>query len=196
MARLDDKGALDVLDDDSLIFLLSPLSITDTFLQSYQLLHHSQEPRLFPVSLLHIELSGSALGASKINASKISCSIYSLSPTRGGQARANQADNVAGNLHHATPSISFSGQSNMGAKSTPAACGSSAFSIDSLKAGLETVEYISCEHANLKGRVNQLEGKVGHWEKELNQIKLTLETDEEIEFMTHCSKAALDSIKE
>ncbi len=44
--------------------------------------------------------------------------------------------------------------------------------------------------------MNQLEGKVGHWEKELNQIKLTLETDEEIEFMTHCSKAALDSIKE
>jgi hypothetical protein len=44
--------------------------------------------------------------------------------------------------------------------------------------------------------VNQLEGKVGHWEKELNQIKLTLETDEEIEFMTYCSKAALESIKE
>jgi hypothetical protein len=66
MARLDDKGALDVSDDGLLIFLLSPLSITDTFLQSYQLLHHSQEPGLFPVSLLHIELSGSALGASKI----------------------------------------------------------------------------------------------------------------------------------
>jgi hypothetical protein len=84
MARLDDKGALDVLDDDSLIFLLSPLSITDTFLQSYQLLHHLQELGLFPVSLLHIELSGSALGATKIDASRMSCSVYSLSPTRGG----------------------------------------------------------------------------------------------------------------
>ncbi len=68
--------------------------------------------------------------------------------------------------------------------------------MDSLKAGLETVKTISCEQADLKGRVKQLEGKVGNWENELNQIKLTFKSDEEIEFMTHCSKAALDSIKE
>ena len=79
---------------------------------------------------------------------------------------------------------------------------SSAFDMESLKAGLATVSTISRDHANLKGRVSRLEGKFEHWEEVLNQIKLCFPIDintnlkEEVEFLTGCSQTLLNSMKQ
>jgi hypothetical protein len=146
-------------------------------------LHHSQQSGSFPVSLLHIELSSATLGATKINASEITHSVYYLLPTWvEEQVNSNLVDNAAaGNLHHPTFSFSFlCGQSTMGTYSNLVACGSSAFNMDLLKAGLETV-HTSCKRVDIRGRVNQLKGQVEHWEKELNQIKLTFAIDTPIQ---------------
>jgi hypothetical protein len=147
-------------------------------------LHHSQQSGSFPVSLLHFELSSATLGATKIDASEIPHSVCSLLPTWvEGRVNSNLVDNAAaGNLHHPTSSFSFfGGQSTLGTYSNLVACGSSAFNMDSLKAGLETIHTISCKHVDIRGRVNQLKGKVEHWEKELNQIKLTFAIDTPIQ---------------
>jgi hypothetical protein len=79
---------------------------------------------------------------------------------------------------------------------------SSAFDMESLKAGLTTVSTISCNHANLKGRVSKLKGKFEHWEEVLNQIKLcfpiNIDTNlkEEVEFLTSCFQTLLNSLKQ
>ena len=74
---------------------------------------------------------------------------------------------------------------------------SSAFDMESLKAGLATV---STDHANLKGRVSQLEGKFENWEEVLNQIKLQFNTDTdlkgEVDFLTFSSQTLLNSLKQ
>jgi hypothetical protein len=145
----------------------------------------------FPVSLLHIELSGATLGAMKINESKIPLSVHSLSPTRWGGGVSNP---VVVNPNPATSSSNsvFSGDESS----------SSAFNMESLKAGLATVSTISRNHANLKGRVSRLEGKFEHWEEVLNQIKLCFPIDidtnlkEEVEFLTGCSQTLPNSLKQ
>ena len=69
--------------------------------------------------------------------------------------------------------------------------------MDSLKASLESVE---TKQANLKDRVNQLEGRVVVCEEDLNQIKLTFASHadevEQVKFDTFCSETALKSLKE
>ena len=110
--------------------------------------------------------------------------VFVLLPTWvEGRVNSNLVDNAAaGNLHHPTSSFSFfGGQRILGTYSNLVACGSSAFNMDSLKAGLETIHTISCKHVDIRGRVNQLKGKVEHWEKELNQIKLTFAIDTPIQ---------------
>ena len=77
---------------------------------------------------------------------------------------------------------------------------SSAFDMESLKAGLATVSTISRDHANLKGRVSRLEGKFENWEEVLNQIKLQFDTKTdlkgEVDFLTLSSQTLLDSLKQ
>ena len=72
--------------------------------------------------------------------------------------------------------------------------------MDSLKASLESVETLSHEQANLRDRVNQLEGRVVVCEEDLNQIKLTFASHadevEQVKFNTFCSETALKSLKE
>ena len=74
---------------------------------------------------------------------------------------------------------------------------SSAFDMESLKAGLATV---STDHANLKGRVSRLEGKFENWEEVLNQIKLQFDTETdlkgEVDFLTFSSQTLLNSLKQ
>jgi len=74
---------------------------------------------------------------------------------------------------------------------------SSAFNMESLKAGLATV---STDHANLKGRVSRLEGKFENWEEVLNQIKLQFDIDTdlkgEVDFLTFSSQTLLNSLKQ
>jgi hypothetical protein len=62
-----------------------PPPSSSKFSDVFQLLHHSQQMQgSFPVSLLHIELSGATSGVTKIDESKIPLSVHSLSPTRWG----------------------------------------------------------------------------------------------------------------
>jgi len=76
--------------------------------------------------------------------------------------------------------------------------------MDLLKASLESVETLSHEQANLRDRVNQLEGRVGvvACEGDLNQIKVTFASDadvvDEVNFITFCSNVnvVLNSLKE
>jgi hypothetical protein len=186
--------------------LSSPFSsiINDIFVPC-QLLHDSQnQSGSFPVSLLHIELSGSTSGDTKIDASEIPRSILSLSPTRRGEGQVNSTpvDNAAAGSHRPTSSVSFSAdvQSTTSHINRAADRSLSAFSMDSLKASLESVETLSHEQANLRDRVNQLEGRVVVCEEDLNQIKLTFASHadevEQVKFNTFCSETALKSLKE
>jgi hypothetical protein len=186
--------------------LSSPFSsiINDIFVPC-QLLHYSQnQSGSFPVSLLHIELSGSTSGDTKIDASEIPRSILSLSPTRRGEGQVNSTpvDNAAAGSHRPTSSVSFSAdvQSTTSHINRAADRSLSAFSMDSLKASLESVETLSHEQANLRDRVNQLEGRVVVCEEDLNQIKLTFASHadevEQVKFDTFCSETALKSLKE
>ena len=145
----------------------------------------------FPVSLLHIELSGATSGATKIDESEIPLSVHSLSPTRWGGGVSNPV------VVNPNPTTSSSNYVFSGDESS-----SSAFDMESLKAGLATVSTISRDHAKLKGRVSRLEGKFEHWEEVLNQIELRFPIDidtnlkEEVEFLTSCSQTLPDSLKQ
>jgi hypothetical protein len=104
-------------------------------------------------------------------------------------------------IPHSTSGSSSSG-SNMGVRGTArptmwnAGAGApEAFNMDSLKAGLDMVETMNRNHADLKGRVGKLEGRMENWEKKLNEFKSTFVIDTEIDFMTSCSKVMLDNMK-
>ena len=77
---------------------------------------------------------------------------------------------------------------------------SSAFDMESLKAGLGTVSAVSCNHVNLEGRVNQLEGKVDQWKEVPNKIKHFDIDDtyskEEQEFVAIGSQAILSALNQ
>jgi hypothetical protein len=138
--------------------------------------------------------------ATNIDEREMPRSIRTLSPTRDFCSIESNAGGMAG-IPHLTSGSSSSG-SNMGVRGTAqltmwnAVAGApEAFNMDLLKAGLDTVETMSCEHADLKGRVGKLEGRMENWEKKLNEIKSTFATDAEIDFMTSCLKVVLDNMK-
>jgi hypothetical protein len=128
--------------------------------------------------------------------------FVSVANQGGGEVNSKPVDkNAAVGNQHPTSSFSFSAseQSTKSYINPPAGGFSSAFNMDSLRAGLQTVQVISCEQADLRDRVNQLKGRVVVCEEELNQIKLTFASDDdlaEIDFLTLCSNAVLNSLRE
>jgi hypothetical protein len=87
-------------------------------------------------------------------------SVFFLCPQPGGGGGVSNPVDVNPNPATSSSNSVFSGDESS----------SSAFDMELLKAGLATVSTISLDHANLKGRVSQLEGKFEHWEEVLNHL--------------------------
>jgi hypothetical protein len=184
-------AAAPAVSSQMLIVVFAFSSPSSSIITAYlQLLHHSQQTGgSFPVSLLHIELSSATSGATKIDESEVPHRVHSLSPTRNGGGISNPG---VASPYSAT---SFSNSAFGGYQSS-----SSVFDMELLKAGLTTVSTISRNQVDLEGRVSRLEGKVEQWEEVMHQIKLHFDIDtyskEEVEFLTCCSQALLNNLKQ